>query len=143
MLIIFQNLLTHFMPLVSFYAPGKYQKTSGFLMFSGGLEIPVARNGLIITEIENVQVEYLKINPFQYNTPFLPLKTSENFWFSDVFGECRNKAFAWNRINISEVDVQRWFYNYIIWGIRKNMLGAVHFEKGPHQTQFCRKFPKI
>ena len=26
------------------------------------------------------------INPFQANVPFLyPMKTSENFWFSDVF----------------------------------------------------------
>ena len=30
--------LTHFMPLVSFYAPWKHQKTFGFLMFSGGIE---------------------------------------------------------------------------------------------------------
>ena len=30
--------LTHFMPLVSFYAPGKHQKTYGFLRFSGGIE---------------------------------------------------------------------------------------------------------
>ena len=32
------NYLTHFMPLGSFYTPGKYQKTRGFLMFSGGIE---------------------------------------------------------------------------------------------------------
>ena len=31
-------LLTHLMPLVSFYTPRKHQKTFGFLMFSGGLE---------------------------------------------------------------------------------------------------------
>ena len=31
-------LLTYFMPLVSFYTPWKHQKTSGFLMFSGGIE---------------------------------------------------------------------------------------------------------
>ena len=31
--------LTHFMSLVSLYIPWKYQKTSGFLMFSGGIEI--------------------------------------------------------------------------------------------------------
>ena len=30
--------LTHFMPLVSFYASWKRQKTSGFLMFLGGIE---------------------------------------------------------------------------------------------------------
>ena len=30
--------LTHFMPLVSFDTPGKPQKTSGFLMFSGIIE---------------------------------------------------------------------------------------------------------
>ena len=30
--------LTHFMPRVSFYTPWKQQKTSGFLMFSGGIE---------------------------------------------------------------------------------------------------------
>ena len=32
------NALTHFMPLVSFYTAWKHQKTSGFLMFSGGIE---------------------------------------------------------------------------------------------------------
>ena len=30
--------LTHFMPLISFYTPWKHQKTSDFLMFSGGIE---------------------------------------------------------------------------------------------------------
>ena len=29
---------SYFMPLVSFYIPWKYQKTSNFLMFSGGIE---------------------------------------------------------------------------------------------------------
>ena len=29
-------LTTHFMPLISFYTSWKYQKTRGFLMFSGG-----------------------------------------------------------------------------------------------------------
>ena len=33
----FQN-LTHFMPLVFLYTPRKHQKTSGFLIFSGGIE---------------------------------------------------------------------------------------------------------
>ena len=31
-------LLTYFMKLVSFYTPRKYQSTSAFLMFSGGIE---------------------------------------------------------------------------------------------------------
>ena len=30
--------LTHFMPLISFDIPCKHQKTSGFLMFSGGIK---------------------------------------------------------------------------------------------------------
>ena len=30
--------ITHFMPLISFHAPLKHQKTRGFLMFSGGIE---------------------------------------------------------------------------------------------------------
>ena len=30
--------LTHFMPLVSFYTPWEYQKTRGFLIFSGVIE---------------------------------------------------------------------------------------------------------
>ena len=30
--------LTHFVPLVSFYTPSKHQKTTGFLMFRGGIE---------------------------------------------------------------------------------------------------------
>ena len=34
----FVVLLTHFMPLISFDTPRKYQKTSGFLMFSWGIE---------------------------------------------------------------------------------------------------------
>ena len=46
--------LTHFMPLVSFDTPWKHQKTSGFPMFSGGIESvfrgyrkrPVPWNGL-------------------------------------------------------------------------------------------------
>ena len=33
-----QTLLTHFMPLVSFYTTWKRQKTYSFLMFSGGVE---------------------------------------------------------------------------------------------------------
>ena len=32
------SLLTHFMPLVSLYTPWKHQKTSGFLIFLGGIE---------------------------------------------------------------------------------------------------------
>ena len=32
------KLLTYFMPFVSFDSPCKHQKTSGFLMFSGGIE---------------------------------------------------------------------------------------------------------
>ena len=34
----FTVLLTHFMTLVSFYTSLIYHKTSGFLMFSGGIE---------------------------------------------------------------------------------------------------------
>ena len=34
----YQTSLTHFMPLISFYIPWKHQKTSGFLVFSGGTE---------------------------------------------------------------------------------------------------------
>ena len=33
-----QNILTHFMPLVSFYTPWKHQKPKGFLMPSMGIE---------------------------------------------------------------------------------------------------------
>ena len=33
-----KQMLTHFMPLVSFYTPWKYQKAIGFLMFSGCIE---------------------------------------------------------------------------------------------------------
>ena len=29
------NMLTHFMPRISFYTPGKHQKTCGYLKFSG------------------------------------------------------------------------------------------------------------
>ena len=32
------NILTHFMPLISFYTPWKHQKTYGCLMFSGDIE---------------------------------------------------------------------------------------------------------
>ena len=32
------KVLTHFMPVISFYTPWKHQKTSGFLMFLGGIE---------------------------------------------------------------------------------------------------------
>ena len=35
----FTSNLTHFQPVFHFYAPWKHQKTSGFLMFSGGIEI--------------------------------------------------------------------------------------------------------
>ena len=31
--------LTHFQPTFHFYTPRKYQKTYGFLMFSGGIEV--------------------------------------------------------------------------------------------------------
>ena len=37
-LILQEDLLTHFMPLVSFYTPCKHQKIKGFLMFSGNIE---------------------------------------------------------------------------------------------------------
>ena len=39
-------LFTHFIALVSFDTPWKHEKTSGFLMFSGGVERPVAWNWL-------------------------------------------------------------------------------------------------
>ena len=45
--ITYVKLLTHFMPLVSFYALWKHQNISGFLMFFGGYrKRPVAWNGL-------------------------------------------------------------------------------------------------
>ena len=31
--------VTHFQPMFHFYIPRKHQKTSGFLMFSGGIEV--------------------------------------------------------------------------------------------------------
>ena len=36
------NLLTHFMPLTSFYTPWKHQETCGFLTFSGDIKRSVA-----------------------------------------------------------------------------------------------------
>ena len=34
-----------------------------------------------------------KFNPFQSNFPLLyPLKTSETFWFSEVFRGCKNET---------------------------------------------------
>ena len=42
---LWQDVLTYFMPLVSFYTPWKHQKTIVFLMFPGGKR-PVAWNGL-------------------------------------------------------------------------------------------------
>ena len=33
----YSTILTHLMPLISFYAPWKYHKTRGFLIFSGGI----------------------------------------------------------------------------------------------------------
>ena len=41
----FSDLSAHFMPLVSFYTPWKHQKTSGFRIFSGGIDRSVAWNG--------------------------------------------------------------------------------------------------
>ena len=32
-------MISHFMPLISFYNPWKHHKTRGFLKFSGGIEI--------------------------------------------------------------------------------------------------------
>ena len=31
--------ITHFQPMFPFYTPWKHQKTSGFLMFAGGIEV--------------------------------------------------------------------------------------------------------
>ena len=31
--------LNHFQPMFHFYTPRKHQKTSGFLIFSGGIEV--------------------------------------------------------------------------------------------------------
>ena len=33
------RLLTYFQPIIYFYTPSKHQKTSGFVMFSGGIEV--------------------------------------------------------------------------------------------------------
>ena len=35
----FKKSLTHFQPMFHFYTPWKQQKTGGFLMFSGGIEV--------------------------------------------------------------------------------------------------------
>ena len=35
----FGQILTHFRPMFHFYTPWKHQKTGGFLMFSGGIEM--------------------------------------------------------------------------------------------------------
>ena len=32
------TIFTHFLPMFSFYTPGKHQKTRAFLVFSGGME---------------------------------------------------------------------------------------------------------
>ena len=40
-------ILIHFQPVLHFYTPSKYQKTSGFLMFSRGTEVEhLVENGL-------------------------------------------------------------------------------------------------
>ena len=40
-------------------------------------------------------------NPFATNVPLLyPLKTSENLWFSDVFGGCKIGALAENGLRM-------------------------------------------
>ena len=38
-IIVFALFLTHFKPLFHFYTPWKQQKTSGFQMFLGGIEM--------------------------------------------------------------------------------------------------------
>ena len=35
----FERELTHFQPMLQFFTPLKHQKTSSFLMFSGGIEV--------------------------------------------------------------------------------------------------------
>ena len=69
---IFKNeILTHFMTLVSFYNSSLYQKASGFLMFSG--------------DIDRDHKDKMDL-PFSSQCSLLtPLKTLENLWFSDVF----------------------------------------------------------
>ena len=63
--------LTNSMPLVSLYTTWKYQKTPGFLMFSGGIEIPVPWNGLIIF----VQIIY---NALHGLVPFVQFQKLKN-----------------------------------------------------------------
>ena len=80
--------LTHFMPLVSFGTPWKYQKTFGFLIFSGGVSKEtsgmkwvnqtVAKDDFASIHVITLTL-YCFINLFNTSGLFLdPLKTSEN-----------------------------------------------------------------
>ena len=68
------------MPLFPFYTPWKDKKTRGFLMFSGGIERPVARNRLI--EIETVWFQTINTTSifscYFNNLDFLPSLVSND-----------------------------------------------------------------
>ena len=94
-------LLTHFMPLVSFCIPWKHQKTSGFLMFSGGIERYQWHEMDVASIPQNGQTYLNNSSAVNHLTHFITLVSFYDSWkyqknqlFSDIFREYRKRPVA-------------------------------------------------
>ena len=104
--------------MIPIYIPWKYQKTFGFLVFTGVINRDIVRiwshllKKFLMENFIFYAVSWTFFNPFYANFPFLyPLKVLENQRFSDSFRGCRNKTLMWNELSASIVDSG---YNSII-----------------------------
>ena len=69
---------THFIPLDSFYIPWIYQKSSGFLMFSRGIESSQQNEmGKCINYMKTFEIFRLNLRPFKISLVSLKRESTE------------------------------------------------------------------
>ena len=86
---------THFIPLVSFYIPGIYQKSSGFLMFSRGVESSQQNEmGKCINYMKTFEIFRLNLRPFKISLVSLKRESTE-FSQAVISLGLLGKSFEW------------------------------------------------
>ena len=111
------------MPLVSFYIPWKHQKTSGFLMFSGGIErdqwheMDQCTKTRLLTVVEQLQLIFtwhvkhrlFRLSPFVCFTTIpiklIRVKTKLKYIFSHI---TRNKKITKLCVSTSSSSTANW-----------------------------------
>ena len=86
---------THFIPLDSFYIPWIYQKSSGFLMFSRGIESSQQNEmGKCINYMKTFEIFRLNLRPFKISLVSLKRESTE-FSQAVISLGLLGKSFEW------------------------------------------------